>query len=177
MASSSPTPESEQRAQFEMFFRETYQGLNQYVSRRVAAALVDDVISASFAIAWKKYSKVDSPSLAWLIRIASFEVSNVQRKAWRDASHTSVANAEEMAAPGLDDFDGTVVRATLACLSTSDQEVLRLVHWDGLSRVEIAEILRLTPNAVNVRYHRALKKFEKEMSPMSNTITQEEMQR
>ena len=36
-----------------------------------------------------------------------------------------------------------------------DQELLRLVYWDGLSHAEIAPVLDISVNAVAVRVHRA----------------------
>jgi RNA polymerase sigma-70 factor (ECF subfamily) len=49
----------------------------------------------------------------------------------------------------------------MATLDESDQEILRLVLWDELPREDIAQVLGLSVNAVNVRYHRALQKFER----------------
>jgi RNA polymerase sigma-70 factor (ECF subfamily) len=66
-----------------------------------------------------------------------------------------------LAAPSRDDFDGSMVRSAMATLSDSDQEILRLILWDELSRDDIAQILDLSVNAVNVRYHRALQKLER----------------
>ncbi len=39
------------------------------------------------------------------------------------------------------------LRAALASLSDSDQEVLRLVAWDGLTPAEVAVVLGCTPVA------------------------------
>jgi RNA polymerase sigma-70 factor (ECF subfamily) len=49
----------------------------------------------------------------------------------------------------------------MARLGESDQEILRLVLWEELPREDIAQILGLSVNAVNVRYYRALQKFER----------------
>jgi RNA polymerase sigma-70 factor, ECF subfamily len=165
--------EAETRAQFETLFRDNYTRVRQYVARRVPHSRVEDVVASSFAIAWEKFRKVENPSLPWLIRIASFEVANAGRKARRSPNDIRVESISNLAAVGNDDFDGESVRSVLARLSKTEQEVLRLVHWDGLSRVEIAEVLGLTHNAVNVRYHRALKKFESEIVPFPSAATPE----
>jgi RNA polymerase sigma-70 factor (ECF subfamily) len=68
---------------------------------------------------------------------------------------------EDLAAPSGDDFDGAGVRSAMATLGASDQEILRLVLWEELPREDIALVLGLSINAVNVRYHRALQKFER----------------
>ncbi|MFZ0768698.1 MAG: sigma-70 family RNA polymerase sigma factor [Acidimicrobiales bacterium] len=165
--------EAEYRTQFETLFRDTYRRVRQYIARRVPQSRVDDVVASSFTIAWEKFPKVENPSLPWLIRIASFEVSNAERKARRSINDVRIESVSNIAEVGDDDFDGELVRSAIARLSKSEQEVLRLVHWDGLSRVEIAEVLGLSRNAVNVRYHRALRKFEGEINLFPNTPTQE----
>jgi RNA polymerase sigma-70 factor (ECF subfamily) len=147
--------------QFEAFFRENYSDLWRYVARRVPQSKADDVVSASFIVAWEKYSTVESPSIAWLVRIASFEIANVRRKQGRERRGSIFVVQDEIAAPSRDDFDGSSVRSAMASLSESDQEILRLVLWDELSRDDIAEVLDLSTNAVNVRYHRALQKLER----------------
>jgi RNA polymerase sigma-70 factor (ECF subfamily) len=167
------TTEAQYRAQFETLFRDNYKRLSQNVSRRVPRSRVEDVVASSFAIVWQKCSKVENPSLPWLIRIASFEVANAERRARRSTGENRFESVNNIAEVGADDFDGTPVRSALARLSKTDQEVLRLVHWDGLNRVEIAGVLGITHIAVNIRYHRTLKKFEGEIIPVPKTPTQE----
>lgn len=146
---------------FEMFFRENYSNLWRYVARRVPNSRADDVVSASFVVAWEKYSTVDAPSLAWLIRIASFEIANARRKRGRERRSSISIVHEELAAPDSDDFDGSSVRSALATLGATDQEIVRLVLWDELPREDIAQILNLSISAVNVRFHRALQRLER----------------
>jgi RNA polymerase sigma-70 factor (ECF subfamily) len=129
------------------------------------------VVASSFAIAWKKFSSAESPSLSWLIRIASFELANAERKARRTRNLVRVESIDNVAEIGIDAFDGASVRIALDRLPKTDQEVLRLVHWDCLDRSEIAKVLGLSQNAVNIRYHRALKKFEKEIGVSTTTST------
>jgi RNA polymerase sigma-70 factor (ECF subfamily) len=150
-------------AHFEDFFRDHYQRLAQYVARRVPAPHVDDVVSTTFVVAWKKFDRVENPSLPWLFRIASYEVAN-QRRALRNiGAIVTLDTTEEIRQEILDDFDGTDVIGALHRLSDDDQELLRLVHWDGLSRAEVAEVLNATVNATNVRYHRALQRLHSQM--------------
>ncbi len=47
------------------------------------------------------------------------------------------------------------LHAALATLSDTDQEVLRLWAWEGLAPAEVAIALDVTPNAANIRLHRA----------------------
>jgi len=151
---------------FEDFFRENYQRLSQYVARRVPVAQVDDVVAASFVVAWQKFEQTANPSLAWLLRIASYEVANHRRSLRKWNNVVSLEVVRELSSTSTStDVDGAEVVAALGRLSDADQEVLRLIHWDTLTRTEVAEVLRLTPNATNVRYHRALRRLRDQMPP------------
>lgn len=161
MAINSASPDETLPSDFEMFFRENYSSLWRYVAGRVPRARADDVVSDSFIVAWEKYSTVDNPSLPWLIRIASFKIANARRKQGREGRHTISIVLDGFAAPSGDDFDGSSVRSAMATLGEPDQEILRLILWDELPRDDIALLLGLSINAVNVRYHRALQKFER----------------
>jgi RNA polymerase sigma factor (sigma-70 family) len=151
---------------FEDFFRENYQRLFQYVARRVPNEYVDDVVAASFVVAWRKFDQATNPSLPWLFRIASYEVSNHRRslRKWNNVISIEVVG-EYSTTSATSDINGTEISAALGRLSDVDQEILRLIHWDSLTRAEAAEVLRLTPNATNVRYHRALQRLQDQMPP------------
>jgi RNA polymerase sigma-70 factor (ECF subfamily) len=145
---------------FELFFRANYAKLWRYVARRVPQSRADDVVSACFIVAWEKFSTIDSPSLAWLVRVASYQIANNRRKHSRDrVNYISIVT--ELPEPTRDDFDGSSVRSAIATLSQPHQEIVRLILWDEFTREEIAQILGLSVNAVNVRFHRALQKLER----------------
>jgi RNA polymerase sigma-70 factor (ECF subfamily) len=153
-------------AQFEVFFRAHYERLSLYVARRVPSAGVDDVVAASFVVAWKKFAVVESPSLPWLFRIAGYEVANHRRTLRRVAGNVTLELVGD--APmldGTDEFDGSPVISAMQRLSGFDQEILQLIHWEGLTRSEAAEVLDVTTNAVNVRHHRAIQRLSQQMSP------------
>jgi RNA polymerase sigma-70 factor, ECF subfamily len=148
---------------FEVFFREHYSRVFQYVARRVPNAQVDDLVAASFVVAWRKFEKAAHPTLPWLLRIASYEISNHRRltRKWNDVVSFEVSGEPSLSTSS--DIDDTDVITALSRLSHSDQEILRLIHWDALTRAEVAHVLRLTPNATNVRYHRALRRLHDQM--------------
>ena len=166
MARSHHSAEEALLAQFEVFFRAHYERLSLYVARRVPSSEVDDVVAASFVVAWKKFAVVESPSLPWLFRIASYEVANHRRTLRRFAGHVTfelVGGATPLG--GTDEFDGTEVMSAMQRLSGFDREILQLIHWEGLTRIEAAEVLDLTTNAVNVRHHRALQRLSQQIAP------------
>lgn len=150
------------RSEFEAFYREHYAAVSRFVIRRVALSAHDDVVAATFVVAWRKFSTVTNPSLAWLYRIASYEVSGEYRRQGRQAQVVELNDLNLVgSAPVGDVVD---VSRAFSQLSESDAELLRLVYWENLSRSEIAEVLGLSVNAVNVRYHRALERFSGALS-------------
>jgi RNA polymerase sigma-70 factor (ECF subfamily) len=65
----------------------------------------------------------------------------------------------------------------LGQLSSTDQELLRLSSWDGLTRAEIAMVLGIKENAVDQRLHRArarLKGRYEQVATSSPTATPKE---
>jgi RNA polymerase sigma-70 factor (ECF subfamily) len=164
-ANSSRTKEAAKRQSFEAFFRVNYNRLEQYVGRRVSRAQVDDVVAATFVVAWRKFDLVEQASLPWLFRIASFEVKSSYRTTRRYGYALSSEVLEGMANTVDEIFDTEPLRHAMAELSDVDQEILRLVHWDELTRSEIAEVLELAVSAVNMRYHRAIARLEQRLIP------------
>ncbi|HEY1761769.1 MAG TPA: sigma-70 family RNA polymerase sigma factor [Acidimicrobiales bacterium] len=151
---------------FEDFFRENYSRLFQYVARRVPSAQVDDLVAASFIVAWRKFERTVHPTLPWLFRIASYEISNHRRSSRKWNNVVSFEVVGDLSSPSADsDVDAAEMDAVLSRLSLADQEILRLIHWDALTRTEVAEVLLLTLNATNVRYHRALRRLHDQMPP------------
>lgn len=57
--------------------------------------------------------------------------------------------------------EGADVRAALASLSASDQEVLRLRYMEDLTQPQVAERLGIGESAAKVRLSRARKRFAK----------------
>ncbi|NYI76258.1 RNA polymerase sigma factor [Nocardioides panzhihuensis] len=55
------------------------------------------------------------------------------------------------------------LRSALERLKPIDQEILRLVHWDGLSLVETAELLGKRAGTVRSRYHRARSSLRRQL--------------
>ena len=170
-ANSSRTEALEKRQRFEAFFRDNYTRLEQYVGRRVANVQVDDIVGATFVVAWRKFDQVEQASLPWLFRIASFEMKSSSRKARRDGHFLGSEMLDGVPNTVEEIFDGEPMREALAELSDVDQEILRLVHWDELTRPEIGEVLGLAVSAVNMRYHRAIARLEQRLSPTTTPTT------
>jgi RNA polymerase sigma-70 factor (ECF subfamily) len=56
------------------------------------------------------------------------------------------------------------VREALACLDAGDQEILRLVAWDGLAPAQAGMVLGCRLGAARVRLHRARRRLAQELA-------------
>lgn len=153
------------RDAFEMFYNDHYRALSRYVARRVPASSHDEVVAAAFVVAWRKFTTVADPSLAWLYRIASYEVAHERRRLGRQPRVAELDDLHLIDIVPLEEvFE---VSEAFSQLSESDAELLRLVYWENLNRNDIAEILGTSVNAVNVRHHRALERLSGAISRLA----------
>lgn len=56
------------------------------------------------------------------------------------------------------------VHEALTALNPLDQEIIRLIHWDGFSQVEVAELLHRRAGTIRSRYARARATLKAELS-------------
>lgn len=167
--------------QFEEFYRLHFAALSRYVTRRLPISSHDDVMAAAFVIAWKKFASVETPSLPWLYRIASFEIAHERRRLGRIPESVELSDLHVSDKYDLEDVMD--ISLAFAKLSENDQEILRLLHWEDLTRLEISEVLGCSVNALNVRIHRAIERLRttlrrpaliKDITDNSNTPFEEE---
>lgn len=156
-------------ASFSELFSATYSQVVAYARRRsFDKTEADDIVSEVYTIAWRKRDELrpDQPPLPWLYTIAG----NVLRNHWRAGGRRLRLVERLEAEPGGSashdpaEADGQQLRDALLRLSFDDQEVLRLVAWEGLSHREVGEVLGCTTNAVGIRIHRAKQRLEAELS-------------
>ncbi|HVB51046.1 MAG TPA: sigma-70 family RNA polymerase sigma factor [Acidimicrobiales bacterium] len=142
------------RGEFEDFYNEHYAAVSRYVARRLPKSSHDEVVAAAFVVAWRKFASATGPSLAWLYRIASYEVAHERRRLGRQPQ---VAELNDLHLIDIAPLDEVIdVSRAFSQLSESDAELLRLVYWENLGRTEIAEVLGVSVSTANVRHHRAL---------------------
>lgn len=133
--------------------------VSRYLARRVDRADVDDLAADVFAIAWRKRSSVaEGEELAWLYRIASYQVANHRRRLAARASVMGLLSVPDSApsAESLVTADAELARAW-ASIAPRDREVLALVVFDDLPVSDAAVALGISANAVSIRLHRAKK--------------------
>jgi RNA polymerase sigma-70 factor (ECF subfamily) len=160
------------RGEFEDFFNEHYQAVSRYVARRVPTSTHDEVVAAAFVVAWRKFASTASPSLAWLYRIAGYEVAHERRRLGRQPQ---VAEFNDLHLIDIAPLDEAIdVSRAFSQLTESDAELLRLVYWENLGRREIAEVLGVSVNAANVRHHRALERLSGALHRLASVTDSDE---
>jgi RNA polymerase sigma factor (sigma-70 family) len=133
-----------------------------YVAYRIGdGAEAEDVTSETFERALRYRGSYDprrGEPVAWLIGIARRCIEDARLRP------RPVATVEEAADP-LDVEGSTIDRLTLAQaverLDERDRELIGLRYGSDLSARQIAEVLELRTNAVEVALHRALARLRK----------------
>jgi RNA polymerase sigma-70 factor (ECF subfamily) len=138
---------------FERLFREHYASVARYVARRLPRESLDDVVSSTFVVAWRKFDHVEGPNLLWLYRIAGYEVAHERRRLARHPQREILGDLELTDSHPLEEVIDLAF--AFSQLSEEDAELLRMIHWEQLERSDVAELLGCTVNTLNVRYHRA----------------------
>ncbi|MCG8924801.1 sigma-70 family RNA polymerase sigma factor [Lentzea sp. DG1S-22] len=140
---------------FSAVYRECYPRVLAYAASHAGSRLAEDITSETFTIAWRRLDRMPSNALPWLIGIAR----NLVREARRQTTHYELADL-----PADDAFAVIELRAALASLSESDQEVLTLIAWHGLGAAEAAQVLGCTTATFFVRLHRARRRLQAALS-------------
>lgn len=109
------------------FYRGHYDAISRYVARRVSPSTHDEIVGATFAVAWRKYDSTSNPSLPWLYRIASYEVARERRRVARQPEIIELHDLDLTDSHPLEDVID--ISTAFGELSESDEELLRLVHW------------------------------------------------
>ena len=151
----------------EVFRRETGTLLGFFIRRGVPAQDAADLVSETFLAAWKNSSgrhRIAPDMLrAWLFGIArkvlsQYRRSRIRRSALADRVRATLAVDASRASASSEALDADLaqhVRELIQRLPATDQEIVRLVYWDGFSQEEVATILGKPATTVRTRLSRA----------------------
>jgi RNA polymerase sigma factor (sigma-70 family) len=146
-------------ARFRALFERAYPALQRYARNRgLTGADAEDLVATTLEIAWRRLSDVPlDDGLPWLYSVARNLYRNERRAKVRKAALFARLRAVARFAESADlaTSDAAAVRSALDGLSADDQEILRLVGWDGLSPAQAAIVLGCGPDAARARLHRA----------------------
>lgn len=155
------------RVRFEALYGAHCGAVRSFVHRRVSPATADDVVSDVFVTAWRRLSEAPEDEVTWLLGIARGVIANRRRgEARRQALHERlVATAVVEVDPGPErGASESGLLGALASLSERDQELLRLVAWDGLDRARAAQVLGISASLFSLRLHRARRRLARALA-------------
>jgi RNA polymerase sigma-70 factor (ECF subfamily) len=153
--------DAEQR--FNELFERHHADVFRYCLRRLNPNDAEDTAAEVFAVAWRRLDQIPDSEMAkaWLLAVAYRVVGNHYRGRARRGRLTSrltglaSEHPESADAPLIRREEEEAVRRALGSLRETDQELLRLVSWDGLSHREIGAVLGLKEDTISKRISRA----------------------
>lgn len=158
---------SRRRERFERLYGTCYGPLLGYARRRTDSIEdARDVVSETFATAWRRLDDVPDGDLArlWLFGTAHKTLANHHRGRQRFQRLTERLQREPGAEAQQNDLcvenDETVlIAAAFGRLGEADQEVLVLAGWEQLDAGQIAVVFGCTRANARLRLYRARKRF------------------
>ncbi len=143
------------RATARTALRDASNDLLAYFVRRVPSPEdAADLYGEVMLTAWKKIDKLPGSTerqRMWLFVIAANTLSNYRRTASRRLELTErLRRHVATTAPAPE--NAYAVRDAVLRLQQAQRELVMLIHWDGFTIVEAAEILGLNPSTARSRY-------------------------
>lgn len=148
-----------------------------YVVSRAGRQVADEVVSETFAIAWRKFHEMPTNALPYLLGIAR----NVLRENIREEARREGLNQELREWVSGDVAEQVAERLgvlkAMARLTQDERELLMLVAWQGLSPRDAARVVGCSVPAFRVRLHRARKRLQQEMEPVAAAMSRFDLSR
>lgn len=157
---------------FSEIFERHVRPVGGYIRRRVGADAVDDVLSETFLVAFRRRASFDletESARPWLLGIATRVVKShraAEARQWRafEASASAEAEGIEMPHAAADsrlDADAALraLAPRIAALAARDRDTLLLHAWGDLTYEQIATALGVPVGTVRSRLNRVRRKL------------------
>lgn len=168
-----PTP----RTRLTSALRASSDDLLRYFLRRLDREDAADALAEVMTTAWRRVDalpKRPEEARMWLFGIARNVLLHADRGTIRRAQLAARLrdSLAARAAPAAD--TGVEIRDAIDRLDSDHAELIRLVHWDGLSVAEAAEVLQIPASTARGRYQKAKEGLRASLStsPSTNTSPQ-----
>jgi RNA polymerase sigma factor (sigma-70 family) len=147
------------------------------------ASTAGDVTQDAFLRAWERLGELEDPARfgAWIARI----VRNLATDAIRRRPREMCDNGESVNAHPRHVIDPThelarqderrAINAALATLDELTRSAVALKYYEGLSTKQIAELLEMSPGAVDMRLSRARNELREKLARLNENETQKAM--
>lgn len=130
-----------------------------YFVRRVEdPADAADLLSDLLTVVWRRIRSIprsDSEARMWMYGVARRVLSTHRRGIRRRTNLQEQLRANLSIQEPLRPTDEIELHEALRMLDPLDQEIVRLVHWDGLAQVEVGRLLGMPAATVRSRHSRA----------------------
>lgn len=151
---------------FRAFYHEHRATIRRYFVTRAPPSQVDDLLSETFLVAWRRAGERKAHALPWLLNVAAKVLANDRRKTEstgelvRRLAQVSRFETTSVALEAEQRAEHLAVLHALAKLRPGDRELMLLSVWDGLKTGEVAVVLGITPVAARARLSRARRRLE-----------------
>jgi RNA polymerase sigma-70 factor (ECF subfamily) len=150
----------ERSAEFDAFFRDNYPAVLAYALARADRESAKDAVAAAFLVAWRRHGERHPAPRPWLYNVTRRTLADQRRAETRlGALRVKLAAQPFTLGDGIELSGDAEVLDALAELRPLDQEVLRLVAWEGLEGSDLATALGVPRTVAAVRLHRARKRL------------------
>lgn len=155
--------------------RGTADDLLRYFERRVAVREdAADLLSETMCVAWRRVDKLpEEPERQrmWLFTIAANVLANGRRSRRRAAALSTRLRGMLREASTPDHAETLAVRDAVLRLHDAHRELVMLIHWDGFTVTEAAELLGLNPSTARGRYAAARDQLRQALAEQIGPIT------
>ena len=145
------------RAALRAALRDASDDLLAYLERRVHVREdAADLLSETLLQAWRRSDALPESAIRqrmWLFTIAANVLANHRRSDRRRTALSGRLRAHIAESPCEPDLtEAHAVRDAVLRLADAQRELVMLIHWDGFTVVEAAELLGLNPSTARGRY-------------------------
>lgn len=148
--------------------RHTTVDLLAYFERRVAVREdAADLLSETLVVAWRRVDALPEEAerqRMWLFTIAAHVLANGARSRRRSAALSTRLRGMLREAPTPDHAETHAVRDAVLRLHDAHRELVMLIHWDGFTVVEAAELLGLNASTARSRYAAAREQLRRALA-------------
>ena len=161
------------RQRFEAVFEEHFDAVLAFAVARADLETAADAAAETFLVAWRRRGELPVQPRGWLLAVTRRTLADQRRARRRQVSLAARMAFQPQVSVAIDDPGAGIAerRAVLGALSRlrpGDQELLRLVAWDGLSPAEVAVVVGRSRATVAVRLHRARRRLAVELAATEN---------
>ena len=135
-------------------------------------AATDDVVQSAFVKSWKKVGTLQNPDKmkAWLFQIVVREAySHIRRQKVKKLLSFGSCSPDTLGtvSPEVDPALRAKITEAMTKLPTMQKTTFTLIHLEGFTVLETADILQIAPGTVKSHLHRALKHLRRELRELA----------